>query len=301
MIPNNNLSVLPWYRSIDDQNARRWWVYGRIYPLYVPAGFLPPFQIMRDHKAGNTINLFRVYRADGVLVGNFLSAIRDAGITVVHFDSDGYDIIIFPGVLPVFGAMSNGQYYCQLGDGTNTWYSDVFTVVNDAEPYLKIEWWDTEDFIMDAARIVYKTSQWTFKNALWLASTLAKPEYTFTEEGEERDGVFYPIKQISEKRYRFSFFAPEYLLDVMRFIRLSDYIKITYRGEEYIVDSFLLTPEWENNGDVAAVSVEFETATVAKKVGVGYVRAWRGDYSDDYNDDFNGDFNDDFSDDFFNQ
>ncbi len=82
---------------------------------------------------------------------------------------------------------------------------------------------------------------------------------------------------------------------------MSDYVNIYSRGEKYTVDSFLISPEWEENGDIAAVSAEFETATVAKKVGVGYIRAWRGDYSDDYNDDFNGDFNDDFSDDFFNQ
>lgn len=301
MIPNNNLSVLPWYKSRDEQNARRWWVYGRVYPLYTPAGMMLPFQIMRDHRSGSTITRFRLYRVDGTLVGNFLTSIREAGITIVKFESDGYDVIIFPGSLPVFGSIQNGQYYCELSDGTDTWFSDVFTVVNDIEPYLKIEWWDTEDFIMDAARVVYKTSQWTFKNVVYLPSVLAKPEYTFEEEGEERDGVFYPVKQISEKRYRFAFWAPEYLLDVMRLIRMSDYINIYSRGEKYAVDSFLISPEWEENGDIAAVSAEFETATVAKKVGVGYIRAWRGDYSDDYNDDINGDFNDDFSDDFFNQ
>ena len=301
MIPNNNLSVLPWYKSLDDQNARRWWVYGRQYPLYTPAGMLLPFQIMRDHKAGNTISLFRLYTVDGVLVGNFLNAIQEAGITVVHYDSDGYDVIIFPGVLPVFSSISNGQYYCQLGDGTNTWYSDVFTVVNDIEPYLKLQWWDTEDFIMDAARVVYKTNQWAFKNTLYLPSVLAKPQYIFEEDVIERDGLFFPVKQISEKRYRFAFLAPEYLLDVIRLVRLADYVKITYRGEDYTVDSILFTPEWEDEGDIATVSAEFDTATIAKKVGVGYVRSWRGDYSDDYNDDFNGDFNDDFSDDFFNQ
>lgn len=301
MIPNNNLSVLPWYNFIQEQNARKWWVYGRVYPLYVQAGFLPPFQILRTHVANSdSITSFKLYFDDGTMLGDYTSAINDAGITIVPFESDGYDVIVFSGVIPVFNSMLNGRYYCEISDGVNTWYSDVFTVVNDIEPYLKIEWWDTEDFIMDGARIVYKTTQWTFRNVLYLPSYLAKPEYTYSEEGEERDGLFYPIKQISEKLYRFSFLAPEYLLDVMRFIRLSDYVRITYHGEEYNADSFLLTPEWVNEGDIAAVSAEFETAMVAKKVGVGYIRAWKGDYNDDYNPDFNGDFNDDFSDDFFN-
>ena len=60
MIPNNNLSVLPWYRSIQEQNARRWWVYNRVYPLFCPALYLLPFQIMRDTLLsfipGSTIN-----------------------------------------------------------------------------------------------------------------------------------------------------------------------------------------------------------------------------------------------------
>lgn len=301
MIPNNNLSVLPWYKSIDEQNARRWWVYGRVFPLYVPAGFLPPFQIMREHNDSLTISNLKLYDINGILLGDFTTEILEAGITIVPFTDDGYDVIIFPGTLPVFTALNNGQYYCQLSDGQNVWWSDVFTVVNDIEPYLKIEWWDTEDFIMDAGRIVYRTNQWTFHNILYLPATLAKPEYIFTEEGEERDGLFYPVKQISEKRYKFAFLAPEYLLDVTRFIRLSDYVKIVYHGQQYNVDAFLLTPEWDSNGDIATVQVEFETNTIAKKVGVGYIRAWRGDYNDDYNPDYNGDFNYDFNDDFFNE
>ena len=51
MIPNNNLSVLPWYSSIEQQNARRWWVYGRVYPLFTPAGFLMPFQVARPSSS----------------------------------------------------------------------------------------------------------------------------------------------------------------------------------------------------------------------------------------------------------
>ena len=50
MVPNNNLSVLPFYTSIEQQNARKWWIFGKIYPLFQPAGFLLPFQLIRDHR-----------------------------------------------------------------------------------------------------------------------------------------------------------------------------------------------------------------------------------------------------------
>jgi len=282
MNPNNNLSILPWYTSIDQQNARRWWIYGRVYPLFTPAMFMLPFQIIRPHSATVTFSYFRIYTKDGDLVGDFTQEITDAGLTVKDFSTFGYDVIVFPGALPVFTSFDNGQYYAVLSDGTNVWYSEIFTVVNDIAPYLKIEWYDTEDFTMQAGTIVYKNP--TFKNVLYLDATIAKPEYPFEEEGENRDGFFFPTKQISEKHYRFKFFASEYLLDVMRFIRMADFATIQSNGQTYNLDTFLITPEWEDNGDVASVEAEFDTATVAKKIGKGYIMG------KDFNNDFNIDF-----------
>ena len=284
MIPNNNLSVLPWYTSIEQQNARKWWAYNRVYPLFTPALFMLPFQILRTHRSGTTISSFQVYTKAGVLVGNYTQAIRDAGITIKQFTSLGYDVIVFGGQMPVFTKFADGQYYAAISDGTQTWYSEIFTVVNDIEPYLKITWWDLSDFTMDAGTIVYTNP--SYKNVLYLQSDIAKPEYTFEEEGETLDGYFFPTKQISEKRYRFSFLASEYLLDVMRFIRMADFAEIEYRGQRYSLDTFLITPEWEDNGDVAAVEAVFDTATVAKKIGLGYIKAKRGGFNDDFNNDF---------------
>lgn len=284
MIQNNNLSVLPWYASIEQQNARKWWVYDRVYPLFTQAGFMLPFQILRPHRVGNTITLFEVYTAEGTFIGDYTTEINNMGITVKPFAALGYDVIVFAGQLPVFPSMLNGQYYAVLSDGTDTWYSEVFTVVNDIQPYLKIEWWDVEDFTMDAGTVVYADPQ--FANVLYLQADLAKPEYTFEEEGENRDGYFFPIKQISEKRYRFSFLASEYLLDVMRLIRMADYVRITKNGQVYYPDTFLITPEWENEGDVAAVDAVFETDTVAKKIGKRYIIPNKGDFNNDFNNDF---------------
>lgn len=285
MIPNNNLSVLPFYTSLDQQNARKWWVYGRVYPLYTPATFMLPFQIIREHRTGSTITIFQLFDKSGHYIGNFTQQITAAGLSIKKFESLGYDVIVFQGNFPIFDLLQNGQYYALLSDGTETWYSEIFTVVNDIQPYLKITWWDIDDFTMDAGTIVYTNP--AFKNVLYLQSDLAKPEYPFEEEGETRDGYFFPTKQISEKRYRFNFLASEYLLDVMRFIRMADFAEIEYHGQRYSLDTFLITPEWEDNGDVAAVEAVFDTATVAKKIGLGYVKAQRGDFNDDFNNDFN--------------
>lgn len=287
MIPNNNLSVLPWYTSIEQQNARKWWLYGRVYPLFTPAGFLLPFQILLDYRATPSMSACVLYDANtGAVVDSAVAAkLNNTGFSFKQFSALGYTVAVYPGLLPAFTSLANGRYYLRITINGVNYYSEIFTVVNDIQPYLKITWWDLSDFTMDAGTIVYTTP--AFKNVLYLQSDLAKPEYPFEEEGETRDGYFFPTKQISEKRYRFNFLASEYLLDVMRFIRMADLAEIEYHGQRYSLDTFLITPEWEDNGDVAAVEAVFDTATVAKKIGLGYIKAQRGDFNDDFNNDFN--------------
>ena len=285
MIPNNNLSVLPWYSSIEQQNARKWWIFGKVYPLFTPAGYILPFQLILPHAESQAIGDIYLYDANtNTSLGNIRGSLINGGMQRKAFPELGYDVIVYPGLSAALDDVSEGRYYLRAAtDGAN-FYSDIFTVVNDIEPYLKISWWDTEDFIMDAGAIVYTSP--SFKNVLYLQADLAKPEYPFEEEGDVRDGYFFPVKMISEKRYKFTFLASEYLLDVMRFIRLSDYVEIEYRGQKYSADTFLITPEWESAGDVAVVAAEFDTASVAKKIGVGFIKAMRGDFNDDFNDDF---------------
>lgn len=222
---------------------------------------------------------------NAVVDSSVASKLNESGFTFKQFQTLGYTVAVYPGMLPAFSSLENGQYYLRITINGIYYYSEIFTVVNDIEPYLKIEWYDLEDFAMDAGVIVYTSPQ--FKNVLYLDATIAKPEYPFEEEGETRDGYFFPIKQISEKHYRFKFFASEYLLDVMRLIRMADYTNIYSNGQKYSLDTFLITPDWEDNGDVAAVEAEFDTATVAKKIGLGYIKAQRGDFNDDFNNDFN--------------
>ena len=284
MIPNNNMSVLPWYDSIERQNARKWWVYNKVYPLFTPAGFMLPFQVMREHRT-NEIVSFRIYKRDNSMVGDFTQVMKETGLKVVNpIGEREIDVIVYSGLLPAFTKFANGQYYAVMSDGVQTWYSEMFTIVNDISGYLKLEWWDVDDFYMDEGVIIYKSP--LFRNKLYLCADIAKPEYIFEEDGETRDGYFFPAKQISEKRYHFTFLASEYLLDVMRFVRMADYAQITKNEQVYNLDTFLITPEWEDNGDFASVDAEFDTATVAKKIGRGFVTTTNGDFNNDYNNDF---------------
>lgn len=276
---------MPWYSSIEQQNARKWWVYNRVYPLFARGGYLLPFQLMVPHASSHNISYVRLYNGNTNAVVN--SNIRPymSGLAFKQFTTLGYDVLVFPATVQVLANLANGRYYLSTMIDGIAYYSEIFTVVNDIQPYLKLTWWDSQDFTMDAGTIVYTNPD--YRNVLYLQADLAKPDYPFEEEGETRDGYFYPTKQISEKRYHFSFLASEYLLDVMRFVRMADFAEIEYHGQRYSLDTFLITPEWESNGDVAAVQAEFDTATVAKKIGLGYVKTLRGDYNDDFNNDFN--------------
>lgn len=287
MTRNNNLSVLPWYDSIDEQNHRKSYAYGNIYPLFAPADRLLPFQIIRNTRS-NSVTSVILYDKTGKQIANITTYMRETGLQIVRFQSLGYDVILYPAILPMQLNQFDGIYYMALSDGVQTWYSEMFTVVHNMGGFLKLEWWDEEDLVFDAGRIVYQNP--TFKNVLYFCAELGKPDYEFEEEGENRDGYFFPEKQLSSKTYRFNILAPEYLCDVMRFIRLSDHVAITDKyGNEYQCDTFLMTPEWQTQGDLASVEIEFQTATVVKKIGRGIVPGNIGDFNDDFNNDFNND------------
>lgn len=294
MTPNNNLSCLPFYGSLAEQNARKWWVYDRIYPLFAPAYFLLPFQFLMEipNASNPTVYNAELINAKGEVVKSpFPELINHTHI--VNY-GDYYGVINSGLNLITSIDIPNGQYYLKLYIYRGVQYSEpielyseIFTVVNDINPYLKIEWWDNDDLVFDSGRIVFKENGVIYQQRLYLESDIAKPEYIFEDESESRDGFTFPIKQISKKKFKFSFIASEYMLDVMRFIRMADYIVITYKGQVYKPDSFLITPEWVDEGDVATVNAELITNTVVKKIGLGYIRPNLGDFNDDFNDDFN--------------
>ena len=285
---NNNLSVLPFYGSLDEQNHRKSYAYGEIYPLYCPINSVPKFQAVITHSDA-TISSVAVYSAQGAYEAAISAWMVEGGLEKKAFASDGYDVIVYPDGARTQTELSlpEGRHYLVITMSDNTkYYSDIFTCVGMIGSYLKIEWWDVDDFVMDGCRIVYPlASNVWFKNCLYLSTELGKPDYEFNEEGEQRDGYFFPEQQISEKKYKCTFLASEYLCDVMRFIRMADYVKITDKyGNIYRADTFLITPKWEAQGDLAAVDLEFTCDTVAKKIARPVSSV--GDFNNDFNEDF---------------
>ena len=281
---NNNFSVLPWYDNIKYQNHRRTYAYGQIYPLIVPMQYLVPFQLMRTTRT-NGISYVRLHDKDGNLKADITQPMVESGLQIVRFAALGYDVIVFPANFPLNVSIAEGFHYLTMSDGAQIFYSEMFTVVRDVSCCLKIEWYDIDNMVCDAGQIVYRNP--AFKNRLYLNTQLGKPEYPFEEEGENRDGYFFPEKQISVKTFKCTILASEFLCDVMRFIRMADYIHITDKyGRKYNCDTFLITPKWQTQGDLASVEIEFKTNTVVKKIGQGYIISNKGDFNNDFSIDF---------------
>lgn len=284
MIPNNNTSVIPFVTALEQQNHRRSYAYGAIYPIYVPQGLFLPFQICRATRA-NDISTVRIYKADGTHIANIVQQMREAGLTIKRYETYGYDTIIFPAVVPMQVMQDIGQYYIRVDDGVQVWYSDVFTVVDKIDDYLRIDWYCEEDMYYRGGVITYKEPK--FINTLYIETQLGRPEYPFTEESEERDGLLFPTKQYTEKTYKFSCLASEAMCDVMRLIRMADYIRVTDGyGNVFNADQFLFTPTWQEQGNLASVECEFQTATIFKNIGRGYLVPSDGDFNIDFNNDY---------------
>ena len=277
----SSFSVLPFYDSVDQQLHRKSYAYNSVFPLIAYKDFFIPFQFTASDFG---VTRIAIHRIDGsVLFTNVVQAFSDAGMRVTQ--ESGVTRVVFPARLPTAISMPQGQFYLAISRASRTVFSEVFTVSNSVKNCLLLEWADIEDLDYEGGTFKYADG---FKNKLYIDSQLGKPEYKFEEEGEDRDGFFFPEKRISEKVYKFTFLAPEYLLDALRIVRLSDHVFITdMYGKKYRCDTILMTPKWEAQGNLASVQVEFETGTVVKKLGKGFSPEVAGDFNNDFNSDFN--------------
>ena len=281
MITNNNFSVLPWYTSIEDQHHRKRYAYSHIYILPVPSSTLIPFQILMYDKPSTPIDNFRIIVRDlkGAPVGgNRIQSFINAGMFIYTSEFSNYSALVYTANNNLDFTLPYGHYYLEVASRDGVWYSDVFTVT-DVSNCIKLEWWDNRDFIMEDGFICYANS---FKNILYIDSEVGKPSYDYEEEGDVRDGIFFAEKQISEKTYRFNFIGPEYICDATRFVRLSDNVVIQQKNAIYNCSNVVIEVDWQEQGDLAVLHVEFKLGIVAKKIAPGFE-----DYSKDYNADYN--------------
>ena len=277
---NNNISPFPFYDDISRQNHRKDYAFGQIYPLVIYKNMLLPFQFCVS--SGTSVSEAKLYTKEGVLVADILSNLKENGLVVKSYT--GFKLVKYPGTLPVNAIKHEGQYYIRLRLNSGKYfYSDIFTVYNRVDDYLELEYSNSYNFELKNGMIDFSDS---FKFKCYLPTQIGKPEYDFEEEATERMGYSFIESQVSKKLYKFTFLAPEYLCDALRIVRLCNDKQITSKGQVYDLTTFNMKPEWEEQGDLAAVECEFETDTVISNIGGYEPELLGGDFNNDYNNDF---------------
>lgn len=280
---NNNLSALPFYTDINEQDWRKPCAYGEVFPLIAQQGIGLPFQIIVQHIYME-MPFVNVYTKNGEAVGSITGEMLQAGLTQKSLDAST-DVFMFPAIFPMQTDIPEGQYYLVFGYGTQRYYSEVFTLVNNISGYAKLEWYNEDNIEYDGGEIVFNEPR--FNYFLYLNTDVGKPEYPFTEEGETRDGYFFAEKQLSEKRYKCNFVAPEYMCDALRIVRMCDHVRVTDKqGRKYECDTIMFTPTWQTQGNLASVEMEFETNTIIKKIGNRTIAQRDADFNNDFNEDY---------------
>lgn len=277
---NNNISPFPFYDDISRQNHRKDYAFGQIYPLVIYKNMLLPFQFCVS--SGTSVSEAKLYTIGDVLVADILSNLKENGLVVKSYT--GFKLVKYPGTLPVNAIKHEGQYYIRLRLNSGKYfYSDIFTVYNRVDDYLELEYSNSYNFELKNGMIDFSDS---FKFKCYLPTQIGKPEYDFEEEATERMGYTFIESQVSKKLYKFTFLAPEYLCDALRIVRLCNDKQITSKGQVYDLTTFNMKPEWEEQGDLAAVECEFETDTVISNIGGYEPELLGGDFNNDYNTDF---------------
>lgn len=277
---NNNISPLPFYDNIALQNHRKDYAFDQVYPLITYKNMLLPFQVVL--ASGTSVGWVKLSNFNTGKFIDITRSIKENGLQIKSFT--GFKLLKYPGTLPIIEIVHEGQYYLEIYiSGLGTIYSDIFTVCNKVDDYLLLEYYNSYNFELKNGIVDFSDS---FKFKCYLNTQIGKPEYDFEEEATERMGYTFIESQISKKIYKFTFVAPEYLCDALRIVRLCESKQITSKLQTYDLTTFSMEPEWEDQGDLAAVKCEFETDTVIANIGGYEPKLAGGDFNNDYDNDY---------------
>ena len=271
---NSNATVLRWNTSLNMAEYQRGYDYGgRLGCLPVEVNQLPPFQLPNTNT-GASITSFSLVHFETGTTTDVTAAIATAGLTVSTYVGKSYDLIIYPANTPLaISPLPLGAYYAVMSDGTNTWYSELFTMVSSVSEMVQISWCHQEDFEYSGGHIDYQNN---YQNYIYVKSDILAPTYEYEEEVISRDGYNYAEKQVSYKMFKMWAFLSESVIDALRLARLHDTVTITNNndGRVYSANEFLLTDvEWLNTAHLAHLALEFKTDTVVVINGRAVVEA----------------------------
>ena len=260
---NSSANALTWYEDKQLQLHRKHWFFGKAVPLISAFDRLPAFQVSKA-KDAIPVSEVLLISFDESSSTDITTKIQTAGLSLI--ETDNFDIISYPDTVNLgISGLTVGLYYLQMTDGSNTWYSEIFQFCRSVDDFIKIEYWHRETFCHNEGEFVF---EYPYKNRVYIDSDIGRPSYPYDETVKKNNGVNFPLHQTSYKQYKFTAILTEAVLDALRLIGLHDDVVITYGGQTYLVNEFLMTnPSWDDRGDVAETIFEFRTNTVVNVHG----------------------------------
>lgn len=262
----NNFSPLAFREKSMKATYKKWYAYGKEFALPFSTTELPPFQFTVANLPSfdpTTVEVFLVNEATGVRTGTGIKIKVDTmdehnSVLYVSPGSNVYAKSIEPGVHRAEFTIPEGETYVSTpicvteGIETNT-------------NFVKLEYWNDEKLAYPNGFVTTGTDN-DFKFQMYIPTTFFKPKYEFEEEITKRAGYKFLELQTCNKVFGFNFLAPEYICDALRLVRLSDYIRFSHDGEYYNALNFEYSPDWQDNGYLAAIECQFETDTIIQKL-----------------------------------
>nr|DAQ17440.1 MAG TPA: tail protein [Caudoviricetes sp.] len=262
----NNFSPLAFREKSMKATYKKWYAYGKEFALPFSTTELPPFQFTVTNLPSfdpTTVEVSLVNEATGVSSGTGIK------IKVDTMDEHNSVLYVSPGSNVYAKSIGPGVYRAEftIPEG-ETYVSTPICVTDGIETntnFVKLEYWNDEKLAYPNGFVTTGTDN-DFKFQMYIPTTFFKPKYEFEEEITKRAGYKFLELQTCNKVFGFNFLAPEYICDALRLVRLSDYIRFTHDGEYYNALNFEYTPDWQDNGYLAAIECQFETDTIIQKL-----------------------------------
>ena len=252
----NSLTPLPFYSSAPTKDERK-----QVCPIYSPCNTFIPFQLRTSSTVASAITaeLYDDSNTRAMVLPTLPSYLK----TVVD-SVDGKVVILFNGV-DLGLNLTVGVRYIKITMSGISYYSDLITVVDDIDSFLKLEWSSASNLVTPKGTIFSDTG--SYKNIVYLQTSVSNPDYEFSETASKREGYYFIEKQTSHKVFNFTAAVTEETCDAINFARLADFVKVTSDGKTYTVNDLQVETEWQSQGYVASITCKFYTNTLAKRIG----------------------------------
>ena len=208
--------ILPFYDALAKQDIYRT---GSHEVRHSPVATFIPFLLKRTHSASNTsITSANLIDKSGNVTNVY--AKFNSGALIHFYNYTLVDYFQYNGDALVT-SLPYGEYYLQLSDGANTYYSEWFCC-GDVSKMISIQFTNT----LDLGDILY---QHGFTQMCYLNAVLGQPENGEIKTGDTRDGVVIIEKIITMPIYKIIDWIPNSLFQALS--RLPGHSSVTIIDE----------------------------------------------------------------------